>query len=121
MGLPEVNIAPSVPAEAEARCWWPEVPGNTCAGARSPRRLRVGSCRASARGLRAKNAVAREEMATKPPRHGPHKRLVRGSPETPLDEGLALERTLFLDLMTTDDAHRLMAKMNDEDLDIRRV
>ena len=63
-----------------------------------------------------------QELATKPPRAMAHiKRLVRGAPETPLDEGLALERTLFLDLMTTDDAHRLMAKMNDEDLDIRHV
>jgi len=63
-----------------------------------------------------------QELALKPPRAIGHiKRLVRGAPQTPLADGLALERTLFLDLMTTEDADRLMAKMNDEDLDIRRV
>ena len=63
-----------------------------------------------------------QELAAKPPRAIGHiKRLVRGAPETPLADGLALERTLFLDLMTTEDADRLMSKMNDEDLDIRRV
>ena len=66
-------------------------------------------------------AIARE-MASKSPRAAGHiKRLVRMARETPLDEGLALERTLFLDLMVSDEGHDLMARMNDEDLDIRRV
>jgi enoyl-CoA hydratase len=63
-----------------------------------------------------------EQIATKPARAAAHiKRLVRMARETPLDEGLALERTLFLDLMVSDEANALMAKMNDADLDIRRV
>lgn len=63
-----------------------------------------------------------QEMAAKPPRAAAYiKRLVRLSRETPLDEGLTLERTLFLDLMTTDEAHDLMSEMNDQHLDIRNV
>ena len=62
------------------------------------------------------------EMAARSPRAAGHiKRLVRMSAETPLDEGLALERTLFLDLMVSDEGHDLMAKMNAQDLDIRNV
>lgn len=62
------------------------------------------------------------EMSRLPARAAGHiKRLVRGTPETPLADGLALERTLFLDLMTTDEAFELMTRMNTEDLDIRRV
>ena len=61
-------------------------------------------------------------MAAKPARaSGYIKRLVRASVETPLEEGLALERTLFLDLMTTEEAHQLMSKMNAENLDIRQL
>lgn len=71
--------------------------------------------------LRQATALA-QELATKPARAMGHiKRLVRGAPEAALEDGLALERTLFLDLMTSDDGYRLMTKMNDEDLDIRRV
>lgn len=71
--------------------------------------------------LDAAKAMA-HEMASKPARASGHiKRLVRASLETPLDEGLALERTLFLDLMVTDEANRLMSKMNAENLDIRRL
>jgi len=63
-----------------------------------------------------------KEMAAKPARASGHiKRLVRMSSEATLDEGLALERTLFLDLMVTDEGHDLMARMNDENLDIRDV
>jgi enoyl-CoA hydratase len=63
-----------------------------------------------------------QELAAKPALAMAHiKRLVRMAPETPLEQGLAMERTLFLDLMTSDDAFRLMSKMNDEDLDIRHV
>jgi hypothetical protein len=35
-------------------------------------------------------------------------RLVRSAAETPLVEGLARKRTLFLDLAMSDDGHRLM-------------
>ena len=63
-----------------------------------------------------------EEMASKPAKaSGYIKRLVRMSVETQLNEGLALERTLFLDLLVSDEGYRLMSMMNDDDLDIRRV
>ena len=61
-----------------------------------------------------------EELAEKAPLAVAHiKRLVRMSAETPLREGLALERTLFLDLLVSDDALRLMTEMNDGHRDIR--
>ena len=61
-----------------------------------------------------------ERIAGLPARAVAHcKRLVRLALETPLEEGLALERTLFLDLMTGDDAARLMAAMNRGERDIR--
>lgn len=64
-------------------------------------------------------AVA-DEMARLPARAAGHiKRLVRGTPETPLADGLALERTLFLDLLVSDEALELMSKMNAGNLDIR--
>ena len=63
-----------------------------------------------------------QELAAKPPLSIAHiKRLVRMTPETSLEDGLALERTLFLDTLVSDDGFRLMSKMNDEGLDIRRV
>jgi enoyl-CoA hydratase len=61
-----------------------------------------------------------EEIASKPPLAVGHiKRLVRAANATPLDEGLALERTLFLDLLVSDDALRLMQQMNEGSQDIR--
>jgi len=63
-----------------------------------------------------------QDMASKPATaSGYIKRLVRMTPETPLAEGLALERTLFLDLLVSDEGYRLMSRMNDEGLDIRAV
>lgn len=63
-----------------------------------------------------------QEIAARSPRAAGHiKRLVRASVEKPLDQGLALERTLFLDLMVSDEGHDLMASMNAQDLDIRDV
>jgi enoyl-CoA hydratase len=63
-----------------------------------------------------------EELASKPPKSIAHiKRLVRMAVESPLQEGLALERTLFLDTLVSDDGLNLMSKMNAEGLDIRRV
>lgn len=49
------------------------------------------------------------------------KRLVRLANDAPLDARLALERTLFLDLLVSDAAHDLMARMNRGDNDIRHV
>jgi enoyl-CoA hydratase len=66
-------------------------------------------------------ALARD-FADKPPLSVAHiKRLVRMTPETPLADGLALERTLFMDTLVSDDGLRLMSKMNAENLDIRHV
>jgi enoyl-CoA hydratase len=60
------------------------------------------------------------EIASKPPLAVAHiKRLVRSATATALPEGLALERTLFLDLLVSDDAHRLMHRMNEGSQDIR--
>lgn len=73
----------------------------------------------------ADDAVARalaiaEELAKKPPRAVAHiKRLVRGTMDPPSAADLGLERTLFLDLVTSDDAIRLMTKMNAPGGDIR--
>ena len=41
--------------------------------------------------------------------------------EKPLKEGLIMERTLFWDLLVSDDASKLMKRMNRDDLDIRDV
>ena len=61
-----------------------------------------------------------EELAAKAPLAVGHiKRLVRLAAETPLAEGLAVERTLFLDLLVSDDALRLMTEMNEGRRDIR--
>lgn len=63
-----------------------------------------------------------QELAGRSPRAAAHiKRLVRLTPETPLAQGLALERTLFLDLLVSDEGLELMSRMNAGDLDIRHV
>lgn len=60
------------------------------------------------------------EIASRPPQAVAHiKRLVRSAIATPLDDGLALERTLFLDLLVSDEAVRLMHQMNEGSNDIR--
>ncbi len=57
-------------------------------------------------------AVART-LAAKPPKALAHiKRLVRHETERPLDDGLLQERTLFRDLLVSDDAVALMGEMN---------
>ncbi|HEX6031357.1 MAG TPA: enoyl-CoA hydratase-related protein [Tepidiformaceae bacterium] len=62
------------------------------------------------------------EIAGKSPLAVAHiKRLVRMARETPLDDGLALERTLFLDLLVSDAALGLMHTMNTTTNDIRNV
>ncbi|MBL8675423.1 MAG: enoyl-CoA hydratase/isomerase family protein [Rhodospirillales bacterium] len=60
------------------------------------------------------------ECARKPPRATGHiKRLIRLAHETPLSRGLALERTLFLDLAVSDEAAALMETMVRDGRDIR--
>ena len=72
-------------------------------------------------------AVARaleiaERVAQLPARAVAHcKRLVRNALSTPLEEGLALERTLFLDLMLSDDAAQRMGEMNRGERDIKQA
>lgn len=70
-------------------------------------------------GLARAEAVARE-IARQPALAIRHiKQLVRGAHDMPLQEGLALERTLFLDLMVRDEAIERMTRMNAEGRDIR--
>jgi enoyl-CoA hydratase len=47
------------------------------------------------------------------------KRLVRAAHTTDIDNGLAMERTLFCDLMVNEDGIRLMKQMNNGERDIR--
>ena len=62
------------------------------------------------------------EIAAKSPLAVAHiKRLLRASSETSLAEGQAVERTLFLDLLTSDRAVELMQRMLSENEDIRSV
>ncbi len=65
--------------------------------------------------------LAREYAAMAPLAFGHIKRLLRTELEKPLEEGLTMERTLFLDCLVSDDAHKLMKRMNDGALDIREV
>ena len=65
--------------------------------------------------------LAREYAAIAPLAFGHIKRLIQSEAEKPLEEGLTMERTLFLDLLVSDDANRLMKRMNDGGLDIRDV
>ncbi|MBL0898839.1 MAG: enoyl-CoA hydratase/isomerase family protein [Reyranella sp.] len=52
-----------------------------------------------------------KRLAAQPPKAVAHiKRLVRGAAETPLSQGLANERTLFMDLAVSDDGHRRMSE-----------
>jgi enoyl-CoA hydratase len=62
------------------------------------------------------------EIASKPPLAVAHiKRLARSAASTPLDDGLALERTLFMDLLVSTSALDLMTRMNTGTNDIRNV
>jgi enoyl-CoA hydratase len=65
--------------------------------------------------------LAREYAAMAPLAFGHIKRLLREELEKPLEDGLTMERTLFLDCLVSDDAHKLMQRMNDGGLDIREV
>ncbi len=60
------------------------------------------------------------QLAHKPARAMAHiKRLVRGAVSQPVDQGLADERTLFCDLMVSDETINLMAELNTGRRDIR--
>jgi enoyl-CoA hydratase/carnithine racemase len=62
------------------------------------------------------------EIASKPPLAVAHiKRLARAAAGTPVDDGLALERTLFMDLLVSTPALDLMTRMNQGTNDIRNV
>ena len=66
-------------------------------------------------------ALAREYAAIAPLTFTHIKRLIRQEAEKPLEDGLTMERTLFLDFLVSDDANKLMKRMNDGALDIREV
>ncbi len=130
MGLPEVNIGilPGAGGTQKlarlvgmARALEMAMRGRTV----SPREaydLGIVQELAPAGAALARATAIAQELAAKPPLSVAHiKRLVRMTPETTLADGLALERTLFMDTLVSDDGHRLMAKMNAEDLDIRHV
>ncbi|MEX0782832.1 MAG: enoyl-CoA hydratase-related protein [Dehalococcoidia bacterium] len=62
------------------------------------------------------------EIASKPPLAVAHiKKLARSAVSTPLEDGLALERTLFMDLLVSTSALDLMTRMNTGTNDIRNV
>ena len=65
--------------------------------------------------------LAQEYAAIAPLTFAHIKRLIRNEAEKPLEDGLTMERTLFLDLLVSDDANKLMKRMNDGGLDIRDV
>ena len=65
--------------------------------------------------------LAHDYAAIAPKAFAHIKRLIRQEMEKPLKEGLIMERTLFLDLLVSDDASKLMKRMNRDDLDIRDV
>ncbi len=63
-----------------------------------------------------------QQISIKPPKAVAHiKKLIRFSVEKSLSDGLRDERTLFRDLMITEDANRLMAEMNNRNQDIREM
>ena len=66
-------------------------------------------------------ALAREYAAIALLTFAHIKRLIRQEAEKPLEDGLTMERTLFLDFLVSDDANKLMKRMNDGALDIREV
>ena len=66
-------------------------------------------------------AVAQEIAGKSPPAVAHIKSLLRASREMSLADGQALERTLFLDLLTSDKAVELMNRMLRDEADIRSV
>lgn len=70
--------------------------------------------------LRARE-IAREFLAMSPKALAHIKRLIRREAEGPLADGLAMERTLFLDLLVSEEGLERMQRMNRDKLDIREV
>jgi enoyl-CoA hydratase len=82
--------------------------------------LRIGLVHEVADDAVARALAIADELAKKPPKAVAHiKRLVRGTMDPPSAGDLGLERTLFLDLVSSDDAIRLMTKMIAPGGDIR--
>jgi enoyl-CoA hydratase len=100
---------------AERGPYWlgqPEINIGILAGAGGTQRLArlVGEARALELSLMGRT-VSPDEAASLGMVHAAvaHiKRLIRSAAETPLSQGLANERTLFMDLAVSDDGHRLM-------------
>jgi enoyl-CoA hydratase len=87
-----------------------------------PEALALGMVHEVATDALARGKALAQEIAAKSPAAVAHiKRLVRASAETPLAEGLAAERTLFLDLVSSDQAIELMRQMNRDGKDIRSI
>lgn len=65
--------------------------------------------------------IGREFLAKSPRAVAHIKRLIRQEAAGPLQDGLVMERTLFLDLLVSDEGLERMQRMNRDDLDIREV
>ncbi|MEH6546780.1 MAG: enoyl-CoA hydratase/isomerase family protein [Sneathiella sp.] len=127
LGLPEINlgILPGAGGTqrlprliGEARALELELLGRTI----SPREAKeIGLAAYCVNGdVVAKAMEVAEALANKSPRAFGHiKKLVRGAAITPVDEGLAAERTLFCDLMVDTRALSEMADMDAGKRDIR--
>ena len=82
--------------------------------------LRLGLVSEIASDVRARAAELAAMLAAKPPLAVAHiKRLTRGAVSRPLSEGLAVERTLFCDVMIQPEARRLMKEAASGRRDIR--
>jgi enoyl-CoA hydratase/carnithine racemase len=126
LGLPEVNLGllPGAGGTQRlprlvgtARALEIALLGRTVAPQEAARLGLVHECVADAR---ARATALARALAAKPAAAIAHvKRLVRGALATPLEQGLAQERTLFCDLMVRPEAIDLMHEMNAGARDIR--
>lgn len=128
LGLPEVNVGilPGAGGTQKlprlvgtARALEMILLGRTVSPAEAARLGIVSELAPAGGALDLATALA-ERIAAQPPRAVAHcKRLVRAATATPLAEGLGQERTLFLDLLVSDDALERMSAMNRGERDIR--
>jgi enoyl-CoA hydratase len=130
LGLPEINIGILPGAGGTQRL--PRLVGTARALEMMLRGRTVGPAEALALGIVQEVAPRGEcveralavgaEIASKPSQAVAHiKRLARSAVSTPLEDGLALERTLFMDLLVSGAALELMTRMNRGTNDIRNV